>query len=118
MAFAISTTAGVVVTPQRPAPQSISTRHSIVVPCFTAATDRSATFATSSTQQIVRAPSLGKRASRSILAGSRTWFDTSTSLIPPRAKTSASDTFWQQTPQAPPRLSCSFATSTDLCILP
>jgi hypothetical protein len=37
----------------------------------------------------------GNRASRSILAGSRTWFDTSTSLIPAPAKTSASETFWQ-----------------------
>jgi len=59
----------------------------------------------SSTQTMVRAPSFGSRASRSIFAGSRTWFDTRMSLMPPRAKTSASLTFWQQTPQAPPRLS-------------
>ena len=118
IALAISTTAGVVVTPQRPAPQSISTRHSIVVPCLVAAADRSATLARSSTQQMVRAPSLGMRASRSILAGSRTWLETSTSLMPPRANTSASETFWQQTPIDPPSFSCSFCTSTDLCILP
>ena len=56
MALAISTTAAVVVTPQRPAPQSISTKHSSVVPCFCAAAERSATFATSSTQTMMRAP--------------------------------------------------------------
>ena len=28
------------------------------------------------------------------------------------------DTFWQQTPTAPPSSICSFGTSTDLCILP
>ncbi len=38
--------------------------------------------------------------------------------MPARAKTSASETFWQQTPQAPPRLCWSFRMSTDLCILP
>lgn len=39
MARAISTTSGVVFTPQRPAPQSISTKHSMVVPCFCAAAE-------------------------------------------------------------------------------
>ena len=38
--------------------------------------------------------------------------------MPARAKTSASETFWQQTPMAPPSSCCSFSTSTDLCILP
>ena len=89
-------------TPLLEAPQSISTKHSIVVPCFSAAAERSATFATSSTQTMIRAPCFGRRARRSILAGSRTWFDTSTSPMPPRTNTSASLTFWQQTPQAPP----------------
>ena len=117
-ALAISTTSAAVVTPQRPAPQSISTKTPRLVPCFCAAADRSAMLATSSTQTVTVAPSFGIRASRSILAGSRTSFVTSTSLMPPRAKTSASLTFWQQTPTAPPRLSCSFCTSTDLCILP
>ncbi len=50
--------------------------------------------------------------------GRATWLETSTSLMPPRANTSASDTFWQQTPTAPPSFSCNFCTSTDLCILP
>ena len=117
-ALAISTTASVVVTPQRPAPQSISTKTSRVVPCFCAAFERSATFATSSTQTMTRPPCFGIRASMSILAGSRTSFETRMSLMPARAKTSASDTFWQQTPIAPPCSICSFSTSTDLCILP
>ena len=117
-ARAISSTSGVVFTPQRPAPQSISTKTPNSVPCFCAAADRSATFATSSTQTVTVAPSFGILASRSILAASRTWFETRMSLMPPRAKTSASDTFWQQTPMAPPSDSCSFCTSTDLCILP
>ena len=56
----------------------------------------------SSTQQIVRAPSFGMRARRSIFSGWRTWLETRTSLMPPRANTSASDTFWQQTPHDPP----------------
>ena len=37
IATAISTTACAVVTPQRPAPQSISTKHSILVPASVAA---------------------------------------------------------------------------------
>ena len=40
IALAISTTFGVVVTPQRPAPQSISTKHSICVPASTAPFER------------------------------------------------------------------------------
>ncbi len=117
-AFAISTTASVVVTPQRPAPQSISTKTLSSVPCFCAAFERSATLATSSTQTMTRPPCFGIFASMSILAGSRTSLETRMSLMPARAKTSASETFWQQTPMAPPSAICSFSTSTDLCILP
>ena len=118
MAWAMASTSAVVLTPQRPAPQSISTKHSSVVPWRCAPADSSATLAMSSTQTMIRLPRSGRRARRSILAGSRTWFDTSTSRMPPRTNTSASDTFWQQTPTAPPKRSCSFSTSTDLCILP
>ena len=117
-ALAISTTASVVVTPQRPAPQSISMKTLSSVPCFWAAFERSATFATSSTQTMTRPPCFGMRASMSIFARSRTWFEIRMSLTPARAKTSASETFWQQTPMAPPCSICSFSTSTDLCILP
>ena len=39
MALAIATTSAAVFTPQRPAPQSISTKHSSVVPCFWAAAE-------------------------------------------------------------------------------
>ncbi len=67
---------------------------------------------------MIREPSLGSLASRSILAGSRTWLETSTSLMPPRTNTSASETFWQQTPTEPPSFCCKSWTSTDLCILP
>ena len=52
IALAIATTSAVVVTPQRPAPQSISTKHPSVVPCFCAAAESSATLAMSSTQTI------------------------------------------------------------------
>ena len=55
--------------------------------------DNSATLSTSSTQTVIFAPILGKLAKRSILAGLRTWFDTNTSLMPPRTNTSASETF-------------------------
>ena len=42
------------------------------------------------------------RATRSTLAGSVTWFDISRSSIPASTMTSASESFWQQIPQAPP----------------
>ena len=119
IALAISTTAAVVVTPQRPAPQSISTKHSSVVPCFCGGCRE-----VGDVRHVVDADddpgavACGRRARRSILAGSRTWFETRMSLMPARAKTSASETFWQQTPTAPPSSFCSFSTSTDLCILP
>ena len=40
-----------------------------------------------------------------------------TSVIPPRTSASASDTFWQHSPQAPPCVICSRPTSADLWVL-
>lgn len=85
---------------------------------FFAAADKSATLSMSSTQTVTVDPNFGSRARRSIFSGSRTSLVTKISTMPPRAKTSASDTFWQQTPTAPPSSICNRSTSTDLCILP
>jgi hypothetical protein len=98
MALAIVTTfSASIVTPQRPAPTVDLDEAFDLVPCLRRRRQVGHVVHVVDTADGARAQ-LGQRARRSILAGSRTWFETSTSLMPPRAKTSASDTFWQQTP--------------------
>ena len=87
-----------------------------MTPYWTDAAERSSTLPRSSTQTSTRAR-LASAAKRSIFFGATTWLETSTSRMPALTSASASLTFWQQTPQAPPRSICTLAMSADLCVL-
>ena len=87
-----------------------------LVPWRTTAAERSSTLPASSTQTSTRALP-ASCASRSIFSGSTTSLETSTSPMPPATIASASETFWQHTPTAPPSSIWMRAMSADLWVL-